>query len=215
MSTRILIADDHPAIRAGLLAVLTGTEFEVAAQAADCDQALRYTLACDPEVVLLDLGMPGGDAIDVIKAIKEKRPQTRVLVFTAAESVAAMIQTHRVGADGYLSKGISREDLLDAMRRVLQGKQAWSRRQLRQIGTGKRCHYSSNTFASLTERECQVLSAIVDGLSNDGIADRLNIDLETVKQHVKRLLAKIGVEDRTQAALWALRTLDEPPAVEQ
>ena len=86
MSTRVLIADDSPAVRAGLTGILAGTEFEVAAQAATCDQALQYTLTCVPDLVLLDLRMPDGDSFCVAEKIKAEHPETRVLCFTAAET---------------------------------------------------------------------------------------------------------------------------------
>ncbi len=210
MSIRVLVADDHQAVRAGISAMLLGSECEVAAQAVDADQAVRYTLTCNPDVVLLDLRMSGGDSLEAIEEIKTKRPQTRVLVFTVSESVPAMVRAHSAGADGYLFKDAARDKLLEAIRRVASGKRGWSRRQLRQIGTGKHCSYDTGIFTGLTERESQVLARIVHGMTNEEIAEDLEIDQETVKQHVKRLLRKLGVEDRTQAALWGLRQESGP-----
>ena len=205
MSIRVLIADDHQAVRAGLTSLMVGTEFEVAAQAVDCDETVRFTLTCAPEVVVLDMRMRGGSGVDVVTKIKLERPETRVVLFTAADSIPAMIEAFNAGADGYVNKGVARDVLLQTMRRVAAGKSGWNRRQLRQIGTAKRCRYEIIGGIGLTERESQVLKRIVAGHSNEEIAEDLNVDLETIKQHVKHILARLGVEDRTQAALWAVR----------
>lgn len=206
MSTKVLIADDHQAVRAGVTAMLVGTEFEVAAVATTSDEAVSYTMACKPDVVLLDLRMGEDDGLEAVARIKAERPDTKVLLFTVAENIAAMIQARELGADGYLVKDVGRDVFLAAMRRLAIGKRVWTRRQLRQIGTAKRRSYSRKEYVGLTEREQQVLTQIVRGQTNDEIAVTLEVDVETVKQHVKGLLSKLAVEDRTQAALWAIRT---------
>jgi DNA-binding NarL/FixJ family response regulator len=185
--------------------MLSGTEFEVAAQATDCDQALRYTVTCHPALVLLDLYMPGGDGWHVVRQIKESCPDVAVVVFTVTDSVPAMIHARTAGAEGYLLKGTDRKQFLKTIRRVVDGRHGWTPRQLRQIGTAKRRTYGFNDYLGLTAREVDVLGTIVAGMTNEEIADALNINLDTVKQHVKSLLARLHLEDRTQAALWAIR----------
>jgi len=204
MPIRVLVADGHPLARAGFLALFTGTEFEVVAQAADCSQAMKYTLTCEPDFVLLDLQMPGGNALEIMKQIKAARPNVRVLIFSAAESIPAMIQAFRLGADGYLFKSMKGKEILSILRRIVQNRTGWSRRQLRQIGTAKRCRYRS-LCPPLTEREAQVLEQIAAGHNNEEIGENLGIDPETVKQHVQSVLRKLGLKDRTQAAYWAIR----------
>jgi DNA-binding NarL/FixJ family response regulator len=205
MPVRLLIADDHQVVRLGVVAMLHGTEFEVAAQAVDCDQALRYTLTCTPNVVLVDLHMPGGDGWQVVQQIKESCPDVAVVVFTAADSVPAMIRARKAGADGYLLKGGDRKLFLKTIRRVVHGKHGWTPRQLRQIGTARRRTYGFNDYIGLTEREAEVITKVVEGMTNEEIAEALNIDLDTVKQHIKSLLARLCLDDRTQVALWASR----------
>ena len=205
MATRVLIADDHAVIRAALVAMLCGTEFEVVAQAADCDQLVRYSLTCSPDVVLTDLRMADASSLEAVKVIKTKQPTVRVLVYTMSESIPAMIQAREVGVDGYILKSADPGTLIKVLREVLRGKRGWSRRQLRQIGTARRREYRGDIFTGLTQREVEVLHGIKEGLTNEEIAENLAIDQETVKQFVKSLLRKLGVEDRTQAALWALR----------
>ncbi|MGA2032513.1 MAG: response regulator transcription factor [Thermoguttaceae bacterium] len=203
----MLIADDHQAVREGLVAMLRGTEFEVVAQAADCDQLVRYALTCNPDVVLTDLRMAGLNSLEAAEAIKTKQPTVRVVVFTMAESIPAMIRARNIGADGYILKDVARETLLESLRQIMQGKAGWSCKQLRQIGPARRRVYDADIFTGLTQRQAEVLDRIMCGLSNEKIAEDLAIDQETVKQYVKSLLSKLGVEDRTQAALWALRNM--------
>jgi DNA-binding NarL/FixJ family response regulator len=116
---------------------LCGTEFEVIAQAADCDQLVRYTLTCNPEVVLTDLRMTDGDSLEAIKEIKTKQPTVRVLVLTVANSIPAMIRAREIGVDGYILKTAAPETLIKVLRCVMRGKRGWNRRQLRQIGTAQ------------------------------------------------------------------------------
>ncbi len=205
MAIRVLIADDHAVLRAGLVGLLCGTEFEVIALAADCDQLVRYALTCNPDVVLADLRLADGNSLEAIKEIKTKQPTVRVLILTMADSIPAMIRAHELGADGYVLKTADSGTLMKMLRGVMRGKRGWSRRQLQQIGTARRRQYGADILTGLTWREGEVLRQIKEGLSNEEIAEKLAIDVETAKQYVKTLLGKLGVEDRTQAALWALR----------
>ncbi len=205
MAIRVLIADDHAVLRAGLVGLLCGTEFEVIALAADCDQLVRYALTCNPDVVLADLRLADGNSLEAIKEIKTKQPTVRVLILTMADSIPAMIRAHELGADGYVLKTADSGTLMKMLRGVMRGKRGWIRRQLQQIGTARRRQYGADILTGLTWREGEVLRQIKEGLSNEEIAEKLAIDVETAKQYVKTLLGKLGVEDRTQAALWALR----------
>jgi DNA-binding NarL/FixJ family response regulator len=210
---RLLIGDDHLAVRQGVMTMLLGTEIEVAAQAASCEQTVKYTLTCEPDVVLVDMRLPDEDGLQALRRIKNQRPETLVLMFSAFESMSTMVRAFELGAAGYLCKGIDRKKLIEAIRRAGNGKRAWTRRQLRQIGTARRSVDDShdNTDIGLTARQRQILGKLVEGLSNEEIAESLSVDVETVKQHVKRLLTKLGVVDRTQAALWALHNGWKPP----
>ena len=107
---------------AGLVAMLVGTEFEVAAQATDCDEALRFALTCTPDLVVLDLRMPGGNAIQTAEQIKQELPATQVLLFTASESIGAMVDAYKAGVDGYLNKEADRQKFLAVVRRMIAGK---------------------------------------------------------------------------------------------
>lgn len=184
-----------------------GTEIEIACQACNCEEAVRFALSTEPDVVLLDLRMPGGDGFAVLETIKRERPQIPVLIFTVWDGLVEMLRARGMKANGFLSKSCTREEFLSAIRRAAAGKDVWTRRQLRRtcrpMPPGR--HVIARDGVCLTVREKTVLGKLVEGLSNEQIAEELHIDLETVKQHVKNLLKKIGVEDRTQAAVWAVR----------
>jgi DNA-binding NarL/FixJ family response regulator len=205
MSVRVLIADDHQAVRVGLSTVLNGSNLEVMAQAVNYDEAVRFAIALHPDLALIDLRMPGGNGWDAIRDIKTHCPAVLIIVFTASESVPAMVRAYEAGADGYVSKGAGAGQLLKTVGRAVGGKRAWSRRQLQQIGTAKRRTYGFDDYLGLTKREAEVLAAVSRGLTNEEVSEELGLALDTVKQHMKRLIAKLAVADRTQAALWALR----------
>lgn len=205
MTIRLLVADDHPLARAGIVTMLSGTEIEISCQARDCGETVLYALNCKPDVVLTDLQMPDGNGLDALKEIKQRRPETPVVVFSAHDGLHEMARARLLGADGYIPKGVDREVLLAAIRRVAAGKSAWTRAQLRRI-----CHADGSMQWSagdppLTPRETDVLRKIGEGQVNEDIGEELGIQLETVKQHVKNILKKLGVKDRTEAALWAVR----------
>ena len=150
MAIRVLIADDHAVLRAGLVGLLCGTEFEVIALAADCDQLVRYALTCNPDVVLADLRLADGNSLEAIKEIKTKQPTVRVLILTMADSIPAMIRAHELGADGYVLKTADSGTLMKMLRGVMRGKRGWNRRQLQQIGTARRRQYGADILTGLT-----------------------------------------------------------------
>ena len=214
MGIRLMIADDHVAIRAGVASLVQGTEIELVCQSETCDQTVKFALTCRPDVLLLDVRLAKGtDGLSALEQIKRKNPDIRVLVFSAVEEVKEMAYARKLGAAGYLMKGVSREDFLTAIRRVANGKQAWTVRQIRQVvSRAANEALAANDRNPLSPRELQVLRKIAAGLSNEAISEELDVVVETVKQHVKHILKKLSVQDRTQAALLALHTnlLEEP-----
>ena len=203
---RILIADDHYVARAGVMAMVTGTEIEVACQASDGAQTVRYALTCDPDVILLDVRLPDGPAFAALEQIKSQRPNIAVLMFSASEDLHDIARARELGACGYLTKNIKREDLIQAIRRAAEGKESWTRQQLRRVNSTPALRgHTSGADSVLTPREREVLRKLTEGLANDQIAEQLEVDVETIKHHVKHILAKLGLVDRTQAAIWAVR----------
>ena len=211
MRIRLMIADDHVAVRTGVTSLVQGTEIEVVCQAESCQQAMQYAMTCEPDVVLLDVLMADGNGLTVLEKIKREKASTSVLMFSASADLKEMALAHHLGADGFVSKGLPRDDFLRNIRRVAAGKKAWTPRQIRQVTSRAAAEaVAHGDLNPLSARERQVLEKITQGLSNELIAEELIIDVETVKQHVKHVLKKLHLEDRTQAALWALRHAKTP-----
>jgi DNA-binding NarL/FixJ family response regulator len=207
MAIRLMIADDHPALRNGVVEFVQGTEIEAICQAKTCRETVERALAEKPDVLLLDVRMSDGDGLKALETIRRQNSQMAVLIFSASEDVKEMAVARKLGAAGFVSKGASREDLLNCIRRAAAGENAWTPRQIRQVVSRAASEaLAANDRSPLSPREMKVLKLITEGCSNDLVAEKLEITVETVKQHVKHILRKLGVEDRTQAALTALWT---------
>lgn len=217
---RVLIVDDHAIVRDGMSALLEGKRgLTVAGQAVDGADAVQKARDLSPDVILMDLKMPKMSGLDAIRAIKAENPEARILVLTSYaedEQVFAAIQG---GALGYLLKDSSITELVEAIRCVYRGEAslhpAVARKLILGINrpTGKSAHAnhsgespaSDPNAAGLTEREVEVLKRVAKGLTNADIAAELCVGEGTVRFHVSNILAKLGLENRTQAVLYALR----------
>lgn len=204
---RLMLIDDHAVVREGLRAVLEdGNGFAVVAEA-DCgSDALRQVEAAAPDVILIDLVMPGLSAAETIRRLKQLAPASNIVVFTSFAEDDKLRDTVQAGAIGYVLKDASRHDLVSAVRAVAQG-QPWLHEMQRQLVELLRRPPSADPFAALTPRERSVLALIGEGLSNRRIASRLKLTESTVKGYVSAVLEKIGVGDRTQAALYHARAV--------
>jgi NarL family two-component system response regulator LiaR len=201
---RLLIVDDHAVVRQGLRGFLRLQEgIEVVGEAASAAQAIDIAGTTSPDVVLLDLVMPDGNGIGALRRLIEVAPGVRVLVLTSFADDAQIFAAMAAGASGYLLKDIDPQALADAIRDVHAGRPALhpsvAARLMRQGSTARVAH------DDLTARERDVLRLMVEGLANKQIAQRLGIGEKTIKTHVSRVLAKLGVADRTQAAVLAIR----------
>ena len=196
---RILIADDHPIVREGLNALINDQpDMEVVAEAANGKNALRSALQNRPDVMLIDLRMPQMDGLETIIAIHEVWPQARIIILTTYDGDEDIYRALQAGAQAYLLKGVPRAELLETIRAVHAGH--------KRIPTDIAVKLVERISASdLTEREIDVLKLIVAGQNNNEIGNSLAITEGTVKSHVNRILRKLGVNDRTQAATEALR----------
>jgi DNA-binding NarL/FixJ family response regulator len=207
MTVRLLIADDHDVVRAGLKSLLGDVrDIEIVADAADGDEAIRLARRHRPDVVMLDVRMPGTDGLAVLGHLRADLPATAVLMFSSYDNPTYIARAMALGAAGYLVKNAPRDEIVSAIRRVAAGESLWSREGLRKItGALSTPRASGELEAPLTKRESEVLRQLALGLSNKEIAQALNISYETVKEHVQHILRKLGVADRTQAAVWAVR----------
>ena len=195
---RILIVDDHPVVRDGLSAMLnTQSDFEVVGEAGDGEEALKKVADCDPDVLLLDLEMPGVDGIETLLRLKQMNVRARTIVFTVFDTDDRIVSAMRAGAMGYLLKGAPREDVFRAVRVVNEGG------SLLEPAVASRFLDSINDPDALTARQKEVLNLIAKGLLNKEVADRLYISERTVKFHVSEILAKLGAGNRTEAVAIA------------
>jgi DNA-binding NarL/FixJ family response regulator len=200
---RILIADDHAVVRQGLLAFLQlQSDFEVVGAASDGPATVALARRLRPDIVLIDLVMPGGDGLSAIRSIREAVPTARVVALTSYVDDAHLFAALQAGAAGYLVKDIEPDALATAIRQAHQGLPA-----LHPQVASRLVHHVAEPagLADFTRRERDVLKLITEGLANKEIARRLTISEKTVKTHVSSVLQKLGARDRTQAALAAVR----------
>jgi DNA-binding NarL/FixJ family response regulator len=200
---RVLIVDDHPAVRRGLRAFLELSDgIEVVGEAADGETAVELVAATAPDVVLLDLVLPGLDGVGVLRQLRERGSPARVLVVTSFTAGGSVLPALRAGARGYLAKDVDPPALVAAVRSVHAG------HLLLAPGTAEELLAAppERAAGALTVREREVLALIADGRSNREIARALSLAEKTVKTHVSSILLKLGLADRTQAALYAVRT---------
>ncbi|OHB78158.1 MAG: DNA-binding response regulator [Planctomycetes bacterium RBG_16_64_12] len=207
MSTiKLLVADDHEVVRCGLRSLFAGTELEVVAEVATGEAATKYALEHDPDVVLLDIRMPEGDGLTALGRIKLEKPDMPVLMLSTFDNPTYIARAVALGASGYVLKGCTRDHLINAIRTAAAGESAWTRDELRRVtGALATPRLAADVEVPLTQRESEVLRQLAYGLTNKEIAQALHISYETVKEHVQHILRKIGVSDRTQAAVWAVR----------
>ncbi len=206
MAIRLLVADDHPVVRAGVISMVEKTEVDIIAEAENGAQVLPLALELKPDLVLLDVRMPGGDGIACLARLRTEMPDLPVLMFSTYDNPTYIARAVALGAAGYLVKLATRDELLAAIRRAAAGESIWTREELRRVtGALSTPRVEIDLEVPLTKRESEVLKQLAQGLSNKEIALALSISYETVKEHVQHILRKVGVSDRTQAAVWAVR----------
>ncbi|WP_170210226.1 response regulator [Saccharopolyspora antimicrobica] len=208
MPVSVLLVDDHEVVRRGLRDLLdTEEDVTIVAEAGGVGEALVRAQATVPDVAVIDMRLPDGDGLELCRRLRELPEPPYCLVLTAFDDEAALVGAINAGASGYLLKQVRGQDLVNAVREVAAG-----RSLLDPVTTGRvlaRLRQSSNPeqdeLASLTERERRVLELIGEGLTNRQIAEQLFLAEKTVKNYVTSVLAKLGMERRTQAAAWVAR----------
>ena len=202
---RVVLVDDHAIVRNGLAQLLDAAEdIEVVGMAGDGGEALEVVTATSPDVVLMDLQMPVVDGATATRSIVESGSSTQVVVLTSYSDSERIVAALDAGAVGYLLKDAEPVDLLEGIRAVSRGESPIHPRAARQLLTA-RTQASTAGPPQLTRREVEVLRLVVKGLANKQIGRRLGISERTVKAHLTSTFQRIGVSDRTQAALWAER----------
>ena len=215
--SRVLVVDDHPLFRQGVRYTLESSgEFEIIGEAADGQQAIKLAEQLGPDVMLVDINLPGLNGLEVARVVRRRHPQTALIILTVYEDDEQLFNAIKVGAAAYSPKDISPEQLLQITRLVAQGhylinENVLSRpfvasrvlKQFRELASVEQEGHM--VFAPLTGREVEILDCIARGRSNKQIAMDLNISDQTVKNHITAILRKLNVNDRTQAVIYALR----------
>lgn len=213
-SIDVLIVDDHPLLRQGLKTLLElEGEIKVVGQASNGPEALRLAEQLRPHVVLLDINMPGMNGVEVAKLLRERQPDTAILVLTIHDDETYVKEMIRSGAKGYLLKDAEPREVVAAIKKVAAGESVYPTDLMERVmehyhnlerKIGRLQSAAALSDLSLTTRELEILQYIVEGMSNKEIAAALFISEKTVKNHITNLLRKLNVEDRTQAAVFAV-----------
>ncbi len=214
---RVLIVDDHAIVRKGIRALLSEADsFEVVGEAGNGQEAVLRAEETHPDVILMDLLMPGMDGIEATRQITSRQPKTRILVLTSFAADNKVFPAIKAGAAGYLLKDSSPDELVRAIRQVHRGEPSLhptiARKLLQEIARPAELPPTPET---LTDREMTVLGLVAQGLSNQEIADRIAVSEPTVRTHVSRILGKLHLASRTQAALYAVREGLTDAAIEE
>ena len=200
---RVLVVDDHPMVRAGLRSMLSGDEVEVVGEAGSGAEAIERAVALVPELVLLDVALPDMDGVEALTRIKAGAPRASVLMVSMHDDPAMVRRTVEAGAAGYVLKGIGRRELLAAVRAVRDGGSVLDPSLLRSLASPVATEVPPAD--PLTRVELETLALLAAGLTNREIAERMRWSVGTVKKYVQRILEKLHVSDRTQAAVVAVR----------
>ena len=232
---RLLVVDDHPFMRVAINAILTrDSSLEVVGEAKDGQEAIERCRELCPDLILMDVSMPRVNGLEATRNIKSQSPETSVLILTAHADHSLLMDAVKAGAAGYVLKGENPDHVLDAVRAVLDGEtpfdQGLAMRLLRNIGeeaavqqdvrpqTQSTASVEPSSSASsmlnpLTPRETEILGHIASGKTNRQIANELHLSRSTVKRHLEHILPKLGVSDRTQAAVKAVELGLRPPGL--
>lgn len=205
--TRILLVDDHTLFRRGIANLLTSrSNVVVVGEASDGWEALEKARELGPDLILLDLRMPGLGGIKIIQRLKEVVPKTYIIVLTISEEDEDLFQSIREGANGYLLKDLTPEELFQAIKRTLQGEAVISPRMASKMLTEfsrRLYHPGTQPLRQLTSRETEILQLLAEGARNKEISARLHISGSTVRNHIHHIIGKLHVQNRVQAALLA------------
>jgi DNA-binding NarL/FixJ family response regulator len=210
MTLRVLVADDHALFRDGLVSLLQAAGMQVAGEAADGAQAVAEAHRLRPDVVLMDIQMPGLDGVEATRRITAELPQVQVVILTASQEDADLYRALKAGARGYLLKNVAAAEFIEMLEGLERGEAPLPRSLVarlienfnRQIGPPE----PGEAMDALTDREVELLRLVAGGLSNKAIAQRLGVSENTVKFHMKNILQKLHLANRAQAAAYAVRS---------
>ena len=203
---QVVVADDHSLFRDGITSLLEAAGYEVVQQSSDGQGAFEAVKQFHPDLVLLDISMPKVDGLEALQAIKAEFPETRVVMLTVSDADEDLFSAIRAGADGYLHKDLNASDFLEMLAGLERGEAAITRKTTTRLMSGfQSITQSTESDDQLTKREIQMLRWMGEGFSNKAIAQQLFISENTVKYHIRNILQKLGVQNRTEAVAYAIR----------
>lgn len=209
MSIKILIADDHKLFRQGMISLMRTRQdlVEVIGEAETGEEAIQMTEQLHPDVVLMDIYMPQMDGLQAAKEIRSRFPEVAIVMLTSSERDGHLYEAAQLGVSGYLLKSLDANELFDLLEGVIHGETAMTRAMATKLlkGVANRLVDGAQGEQSLTERELLVLRLVASGASNQQIADKLTLSVNTIKSHLKNILEKLQLTNRTQAATYALK----------
>jgi DNA-binding NarL/FixJ family response regulator len=209
MKIRVLIADDHKLFRQGLISLMKTRQdlVEVVGEAETGEEAILMAKQLKPDVILMDIYMPQEDGLQATKVIHENFPKIAIVILTSSEKDGHLYEAVKLGVSGYLLKSLDADELFNMLEGVMQGDAAMTPAMAARLlkGVANRMASKNKGESSLTERELLVLRLVASGASNHEIAESLSISVNTVKSHLKNILDKLQLDNRTQAATYALR----------
>jgi len=213
LSVRIFLLDDHEVVRQGIAELLEGVEgFEIVGEAGTAAEAVPRILAARPDVAVLDMRLPDGSGIDVCREVRSVLPDTHCLILTSYDDQDAVLASVMAGASGYVRKEVRAAALIDAIRQAAMGRSLIDPALIVKVmQSAQQIPESNDQLASLTEREREVLDLIAEGLTNRQIGERMFLSDKTVKNYVSSLLNKLGMQRRTQAAVFVAERRQDGP----
>jgi DNA-binding NarL/FixJ family response regulator len=205
---RVLVADDHSLFRDGIVSLLEAAGFDVVGQAGDGRAAVEMALRLRPDLVLMDITMPQMTGLEALRLIKAELQETQVVMLTVSDDNADLFEAVKAGAQGYLLKNLNASEFLEMLAGLEHGEAALTRKTAARLieGFADLSRPRSEPLDSLTQREIEIVRLVAEGLSNKAIAQALFVSENTIKYHMKNILQKLGVQNRTEAATYALRT---------
>ncbi len=211
---RVLVADDYALFRDGIISLLEAAGLEVVGQVGDGQAAVEAAFHLRPDLVLLDIQMPKMNGLEALRLIKKTAPETQVVMLTVSEEDADLLEATKSGAQGYLSKSLNADEFLEMLNGLQRGEAAMTRQTTARLIKGFTQTASSKIgpLRRPTEREIELLQLVAQGMANKAIARELSISENTVKYHMKKIMQKLNVQNRTEAVTQAIRMglLDTP-----
>lgn len=204
---RVLVADDHPLFRDGIIGLLEAAGFDVIGQVGDGQAAVEAVLRLRPDIVLLDITMPQMNGLEALRLIKKALPETKVVMLTVSDEDSDLVEAIKSGAQGYLLKSLSTDEFIEMLNGLQQGEAAMTRQTTARLMKGftETALRQAEPTDRLTEREIELLELVALGLANKAIAQELSISINTVKYHIKNILQKLGAQNRTEAVTYAIQ----------